>query len=150
MTNRHMHTAPTLTEYLYSHIGHPATHIALRPRAHFSEFIRDLNSRQYTDRIAEALADYMQEADSLRNSHSAKRAHADTISAEADRLYSLANSATINADTRRAYMNRADELSTTAEAIKQSATLDRETAEDAERDHNSRTLSDREDVVHEA
>lgn len=150
MKNRNIHTAPTFTEYLYDHIGHPATHIALRARAQYSEFIRDLNSKQHLDRIAESLADYMSEADTLRNSHQSKRAHADTLTAESDRLYMLANSATLNADTRRAYFDRADELSAEAEAIKQSATLDRETAEDAERDHNSRTLSDREDIVHEA
>ena len=57
MNNRNMHTAPTFTEYLYNHVGHPATHIALRARAQYSTFVADLNRKQYADRITASVTE---------------------------------------------------------------------------------------------
>lgn len=148
-TNRNIQTAPTFTEYLYN-MAHTATHIALRARGQYSQFIADLNRNQYRDRIAEALAEYSQTADENRQSHSAHRAKADTLRAEADRLYKLADNVTTAPADRRAYLDRADELSAEADRQTDEATTARQYAEDTESAHNHTTLTDREDIVHEA
>lgn len=149
MNNRNTQTAPTFTEYLYN-MAHTATHIALRARGQYSAFIADLNRNQYRDRIAEALVEYSQTADENRKSHSAHRAKADTLRAEADRLYKLADNVTTQPADRRAYLDRADELSAEADRQTDEATNRRQYAEDTESAHNHTTLTDREDIVHEA
>lgn len=149
-TNRNTQPTPTMTaEYLYS-IGHASAYIALRARGQYSAFIADLNRNQYSDRIAEAFAEYASRADQYRASHSAHRAKAETLREEAERLYAIADNVTTQPADRRAYIDRADELSREADRQTDRATAEREQAEDTERTHNSATISNREDVVHEA
>lgn len=149
MKNRNMQTAPTLTEYLYN-IGHASAHIALRARGQYSQFIADLNGKQTADLIAEALTEYTTTASDSRADHASKRAKAETLWKEADKLYKLADKITTTSADAIKYIERADQLSAEADRMTDSATADREYAEDTERDHNSRIFSDREDVVHEA
>ena len=147
--NRDRHTVPTFAEYLQQ-IGHASTHIALRARAQYSKFIADLNRKQYADIIAEALTDYNATATTARASHNTKRSKAETRRAEAEKLYRLADKLTTSAEDALEYLAEADRLSIEADHLTESATADREYAEDTEREHQSCTFSDREDVVHES